>query len=43
MNVKMTEEFHARVHALASELGVSMSALVERFIYAIEETLTGTR
>jgi hypothetical protein len=43
MNVKVTEDFHVRVHVLASKLGVSMTELIERAIHALEEAVTGTR
>ena len=39
MNMKVTEEFYARVYLLASKLGVSTPVLVERAIHALEEAL----
>jgi len=38
MNVKVTEDFHARVHLLASKLGMSMTDLIERAIDALEQS-----
>ena len=38
MNVKVTEDFHARVRLLASKLSMSMTDLIGRTIDALEES-----